>query len=98
MSLRPLWPPRPCAWRGASCWCWAAWSPRVLLEVAAGYGPHLDELYFLRAGAQPTWGYADQPLLAHALDVAFGGLLVGLWAPSAATASVGDSWRWFGGC
>jgi hypothetical protein len=74
----------------------------VLLEVAAGYGPHLDELYFLPAGAQPAWGYADQPprapLLAHFLDVAFGGLLVGLWAPSAATASVGDTWRWFGGC
>jgi hypothetical protein len=74
----------------------------VLLGVAAGYGPHRDKLYFLRAGAQPAWGYTDQPplapLLGHFLDVAFGGLLVGLRAPSAATASLGDTWRWFGGC
>jgi 4-amino-4-deoxy-L-arabinose transferase-like glycosyltransferase len=64
----------------------------VLLGVAAGYGPHRDELYFLRAGAQPAWGYADQPpltpLLAHALDVAFGGSLVGLRAPSALIAGL----------
>ncbi|MGH3843266.1 MAG: glycosyltransferase family 39 protein [Pseudonocardiaceae bacterium] len=64
----------------------------VLLGVAAGYGPHRDELYFLRAGAEPAWGYADQPpltpLLAHALDVAFGGSLVGLRAPSALMAGL----------
>jgi 4-amino-4-deoxy-L-arabinose transferase-like glycosyltransferase len=64
----------------------------VLLGVAAWYGPHRDELYFLRAGAQPAWGYADQPpltpLLAHALDVAFGGSLVGLRAPSALIAGL----------
>ena len=64
----------------------------VLLAAAAGYGPHRDELYFLRAGAQPAWGYADQPpltpLLAHFLDVAFGGSLVGLRAPSALMAGL----------
>jgi 4-amino-4-deoxy-L-arabinose transferase-like glycosyltransferase len=49
-------------------------------------------LYFLRAGAQLAWGYADQPpltpLLAHAVDVAFGGSLVGLRAPSALIAGL----------
>ncbi len=64
----------------------------VLLGVAAGYGPHRDELYFLRAGAELGWGYADQPpltpLLAHALDVVFDGSLVGLRAPSALIAGL----------
>ncbi len=64
----------------------------VLLAVADRYGYHRDELYFLRAGTQPAWGYADQPpltpLLAHALDVAFGGWLVGLRLPSALIAAL----------
>jgi hypothetical protein len=64
----------------------------VLLAVAARYGYHRDELYFLRAGAEPAWGYADQPpltpLLAHVLDVAFGGSLVGLRLPSALVAGL----------
>lgn len=48
----------------------------LLLVTAGGYGYHRDELYFLRAGSEPAFGYTDQPpltpLLAHALDAVFG--------------------------
>jgi Dolichyl-phosphate-mannose-protein mannosyltransferase len=75
----------PVAWPGLAAV--AAAVTAVLLATAGGYGHHRDELYFLRAGAEPAFGYADQPplapLLAHALDVLFAGSLVGLRAPSA---------------
>ena len=49
----------------------------LLLSVAGRYGYHRDELYFLRAGREPAFGYVDQPplspLLAHAADTLFGG-------------------------
>ena len=70
----------------------AAAATALLLATAGGYGYHRDELYFLRAGAEPAFGYADQPpltpLLAHALDVLFGGSLLGLRAPSALMAGL----------
>jgi len=70
----------------------AAAAAALLLATAGGYGYHRDELYFLRAGAEPAFGYADQPpltpLLAHALDVLFGGSLLGLRAPSALMAGL----------
>lgn len=64
----------------------------LLLATAGRYGYHRDELYFLRAGAEPAFGYDDQPpltpLLAHAMDVLFHGSLVGLRAPSAIMAGL----------
>ena len=64
----------------------------VLLAVANRYGYHRDELYFLRAGREPAFGYVDQPpftpLLAHAMDRLFVGSLVGLRLPSALAAGL----------
>ena len=64
----------------------------LLLAVAARYGPHRDEMYFVRVGGAPAWGYVDQPpltpLLAHAVDALTGGSLVGLRVPSALMAGL----------
>jgi 4-amino-4-deoxy-L-arabinose transferase-like glycosyltransferase len=63
----------------------------VLLAVAGRYGYHRDELYFLRAGRELAFGYADQPPLSPALaatmDALFPGSLVGLRLPSALAAA-----------
>ena len=60
--------------------------------MAGRYGYHRDELYFLRAGWEPAFGYVDQPplspLLAHAADTLFRGSLVGLRLPSALAAAL----------
>ncbi|HXV92795.1 MAG TPA: glycosyltransferase family 39 protein [Pseudonocardia sp.] len=64
----------------------------VLLSVAGRYGYHRDELYFLRAGSEPAFGYVDQPplspLLARGMDAVFDGSLVGLRLPSALAAGL----------
>jgi 4-amino-4-deoxy-L-arabinose transferase-like glycosyltransferase len=80
--------PTAWAWLGALAGVVAV----LLLAVAGRYGYHRDELYFLRAGSEPAFGYADQPpltpLLAHALDDLFDGSLVGLRLPSALMAGL----------
>ncbi|HEY0578274.1 MAG TPA: glycosyltransferase family 39 protein [Pseudonocardia sp.] len=64
----------------------------VLLAVSGRYGYHRDELYFLRGGQEPAFGYLDQPpltpLLARAMSAVFDGSLVGLRLPSALMAGL----------
>ncbi len=65
----------------------------ALLVVTSGrYGYHRDELYFLRAGREPAFGYVDQPpltpLIGRAMDVLLPGSLTGLRLPSALAAAL----------
>ena len=41
--------------------CLAGGVVLLLASVAGRYGYHRDELYFLRAGREPAFGYVDQP-------------------------------------
>ena len=72
--------------------CLAGGVVLLLASVAGRYGYHRDELYFLRAGREPAFGYVDQPplspLLAHAADLLSGGSLVGIRLPSAFAAGL----------
>lgn len=58
----------------------------VLLAFAGRYGYHGDELYFVAAGRNLDWGYADQPPLLPALaalmDTIFPNSVVGLRLPA----------------
>lgn len=51
----------------------------LLMATAGRYGWFIDELYFIRAGAEPAWGYPDQPVFnpvaVHALFTLGGGRL-----------------------
>ncbi|MGH3908602.1 MAG: hypothetical protein ACRDTE_31120 [Pseudonocardiaceae bacterium] len=65
----------------------------VLLAFSGRYGYFGDELYFLAAGDNLSWGYADQPwlvpLLARVMDTITGGSLVGLRLPAAIVTAAG---------
>ncbi|HEY4419061.1 MAG TPA: glycosyltransferase family 39 protein [Pseudonocardia sp.] len=85
---RPVREPAAWPWLGAV----AGAVTVLLIAVADRYGYHRDELYFIRAGSEPAFGYADQPpltpMLAHGLHTLFDGSLVGLRLPSAVMAGV----------
>ncbi|TCP44796.1 dolichyl-phosphate-mannose-protein mannosyltransferase [Tamaricihabitans halophyticus] len=65
----------------------------ALLLTSGRYGYFLDELYFLAAGRQLDWGYADQPpllpLLAHLMDSIAPGSLVVLRLPATLLTAAG---------
>jgi hypothetical protein len=84
-------PPRAqTAWGGLGAL--AAGVAGLLLAVSGRYGYHRDELYFLRAGREPAFGYVDQPpltpLVARAMDTVLPGSLTGLRLPSVLAAAV----------
>jgi 4-amino-4-deoxy-L-arabinose transferase-like glycosyltransferase len=55
-------------------WLIAAAMGGLLLAVAAAYGFHRDELYFILAGRHPAFGYVDQPPLTPLLSAAAAGV------------------------
>ncbi|WP_203995783.1 ArnT family glycosyltransferase [Micromonospora lutea] len=73
--------------RAAGPWLVAGAVTLVLLALAARYGYHRDELYFLLAGDHLDWGYVDQgplvPALARLADTVAPGNLLVLRTPSA---------------
>ena len=78
-------PPRPDLARGGLA-ALAGGVAALLLVTSGRYGYHRDELYFLRAGHEPAFGYVDQPpftpLLARVMDTVLPGSLTGLRLPS----------------
>jgi hypothetical protein len=61
---------------------WSAGFLAVELAMAARYGLHRDELYFLACGRHLAWGYVDQPpfvpLVARVASALFGASAVSL--------------------
>jgi len=70
----------------------AAATALLLPSTARGYGYRPEELYFLRAGCELAFGFADQPpltpLIARAMDTLAPGSLLALRTPSALAASL----------
>lgn len=65
----------------------------ALLATSGRYGYFADELYFVAAGHELSWGYADQtplvPLIALVMDTLFPGSLVALRLPAMLVISSG---------
>ncbi|HEY7948177.1 MAG TPA: hypothetical protein VID75_10890, partial [Acidimicrobiales bacterium] len=89
--MRPPTPPPGTAGAGAAGLARLAWRPvlgiaagfvALELAVAARYGFHRDELYFLACARHLSWGYVDQPpfvpAVARLATAVFGSSVVGL--------------------
>lgn len=81
----------PFAWKSVSAIALAVLL--TLVATLAGYGYTMDEFYFIAAGREADWGYADQPplvpLIAAAMDALYPGSVFALRLPGALVVAAG---------